>query len=331
MIHTFTITHQINAAEYGAFLAAEHTKIYEAKKYIPKNCMLEEMGIILYAYKYKVPERPDYFCYNMFVNPCKVLGRDDVTQIYTAELFQEFQAQFNDIISRFELPLPELQYWKAHRVDYTKNIVVPNVELYIKLFQKANLSNYKFKKNEQNNILRYRPGSLHCRRGNHMINFYNKYDEILNNNPYYGEEELEQAKNILRIEVQCKRQKLDSIKKNYNLPDKNIIYFLQNESISNEILKYYVKKILGTAPYYKKSTAERLVKKSNYRKQTKELMLQLIDDVSKQYSAIDKVKSNYQDITQLLKKFEDIGVNPVTINKNEKGVSVCLPAIYSLL
>ena len=164
-----------------------------------------------------------------------------------------------------------------------------------------------------------------------MINFYNKYDEILNNNPYYGEEELEQAKNILRIEVQCKRQKLDSIKKNYNLPDKNIIYFLQNESISNEILKYYVKKILGTAPYYKKSTAERLVKKSNYRKQTKELMLQLIDDVSKQYSAIDKVKSNYQDITQLLKKFEDIGVNPVTINKNEKGVSVCLPAIYSLL
>lgn len=330
MIHTFTIKHQINASEYGFFAAADHTQCYGSGRYTLKNSMLEDMGIILYARKYSVPGRSDYFCYEMFVNPCKVLGRNDVTQIYTADMFQDFQNQFNNIILDFDVPLPELQYWKAYRVDFTRNLEVENVDLYIKLFQKSDLSGYKFPKDDNNNVVRFRPGSLYCKKNNHTINFYNKYDELQHNNPYYGEEELQQARNILRIEVQCRKTKLDSIKQRFNLPDKKIVHFLQREDIAADTVKYYVKKLLGTAPYYKKPTAVRRIQTSNYKNITKTRMLQLLNDVSSQYSAVDRVKLQYQDFSALKKNFDRMGVNIVTINKNEP-ISVSLAPIYDLL
>lgn len=331
MIHTFTIRHQINAEEYKKFIAAARTQIYNTDGYHLKNSMLEEMGLVLYAKKYRVKDRPDYFCYDLFVNPCKVLGRINPTELYTPDMFDAFQEQFNHIIQSYNLDLPELNHWKAYRVDYARNLLVDDVDLYIRMFQKSDLAGYKFPKDDNNNRVRFRSGSLYCKKGNHTINFYNKYDEMEKEKVKYTPEEMEMAKNVLRIEVQCRRTKLDGLKKTYDLPDKNIVHFLKNADISRETLKYYVKKIMGTSPFYKRPTAERLIQRSDCQNRTKEQMLQIIRGVSAQYSAVDKVIGDNQDLKIAKKAFERIGVNPVTVNKNEENVSVCLAAIYDQL
>lgn len=335
MIHTFTLKYQINANEYWKFKNSAHTKSYRTSQYKLENRLLEELGIVLYACKYKVHNKPDHFCYEMFVNPTKVLGRKDVVEIYKADMFEQFQEQFNHIIQEFEVTLPKLNEWTAKRIDFTKDIKTEHVKLYVKLFQKANLKGYWFPKDKNNNVVRFRPGSLYCRIGNHGINFYDKQDEMINQmregKRFYTSDELKQAENVLRIEVQCSKSKLLSFKGKYELKDRNILPFLQREDIANETIKYYVKKILGTAPYYKKPGAELKIRRSGYTKGMKDRMIAFMNEVSIQYSSIDKVAAEYKNVSSLLKRFEDISVSPITINKNTTTVSEKLDSLYDLI
>lgn len=335
MIHTFTLKWQINAEEYWNFKNTSQTKSYKMREYKLENSILEEMGIILYARKYKVPKRNDYFCYEMFVNPTKVLGRERVVDIYKPEMFNDFMEQFNHIIQSYEVQLPPLEQWTAKRIDFTKDIKTEYVKEYIKLFQKSNLKGYKFPKDKNNHNVRFRKGSLYCRIKNHAINFYDKQDELINQNllgkRFYDDDELEQAKNVLRIEVQCSKSKLHGIKNKHHLISRNIIPFLQREDIADEIITYYVKKLLGTADYYKKPSAINRIKKSSYSSKTKQNMINFIEDVAVQYSSIDKVLEEHKEYKPLLKKFDELSISPVTINKNNKDISVMLPSIYKLI
>lgn len=341
MIHTFTLTYQINATEYWAFKEDAHTKSYRTRSYKLENRLLEDYGLVLYGCQNRVPNRPDYFCYDMFVNPAKLLGRKSVTDIYTPDLFAAFCERFNEAIKAYGVSLPPVEEWKAKRVDYTKDIRTEHVKLYIKLFQKSNLKKYTFYTNKQNNKVRFRPGSMYCGLRSYKINFYDKQDEMLNTNkkilrnnenrPLYTDEELEQATNVLRLEVQCHKHKLIAIKNKYGLRDRNIIPFLLREDIAAAELKYYVQHILGTAAYYKKPSAITKILKSRYSKATKERMITFINEVSKPYSSVDKVLQDFEDYQDLLHRFEELGVNPVTIDKNTPNINIKIQSICELI
>ena len=60
-------------------------------------------------------------------------------------------------------------------------------------------------------------------------------------------------------------------------------------------------------------------------------MIALIKEVSKPYSSVDKVISNFEDGKDLLHRFDELGVNPVTIDKNITNINRKIPAIYELI
>ena len=329
MIHTFTIKHQINAVEYGDFQKTPGTKSYKNKHndtWKIENRMFEKNGLILRAYKYGVPERPDFFCYELFVNPAKVVGRNNVLEIYEPHMFWDFYEKFNGFICQYGIPLPSLEEWIAYRIDYTRDIHTEHVDLYIKLFQKADLNRYKFSTDKNNNQTRYRPGSLYCKCKNHTINFYDKANEIENSGG--SEEAIAQAKDTLRIEVQCKKSKLDYIKRKYDLPDKGIANFLLRYDIATDVLTYYVGRLLGIGDYYKKNRAITMIKNSNLQKKTKDTMIAIIKDTSSQYSGIDKIKGKYDNLCK--QQFKKLGMNLVSIDPNVKGIPM-LKSIVELI
>lgn len=334
MIHTLELKIQISHEEYEDFINGK--AVYtEGNSLVAKDTTLEEMGFtFLKALKTRVPDRNHYYAYVLRVNPSKLLGRDNITSVYDVSQCDEVIAAFNERIKDFNRPyLPQLNGWNISRVDYTRNIKTEHVELYIKLFQKADLKGYSFSKNK-----RFRKGSLHCTmkprnyQKNHGINFYDKYDEA-SKQSYYTEEQKEQARDILRIEVQCSRIKMNTIRQKFHLSTNCAETILRSKTIANYVINYYVKKILRPEPYYKRAIAERIIEQSNLRRTTKDKMLYYISEIAGQYSSIDKVRDRLPDNEKKMyrEQFQKLGINMVTIMDKEKNVHRCIPSILQLL
>ena len=333
MIHTLELKIQIPHEEYEDFIKGK--SVYRKNNsWLSADMTLEELGLKLYARKTGVPGRNDYYSYELVVNPCKLLGRDNITNIYEVSQYREVVEEFNRRIQEFNRELPPLKCWSVNRVDYTRNIRTEHVELYIKLFQKADLKGYSFAG------YRFRKGSLYCQKRprsyqlNHGINFYDKYDEVCKRS-YYTNEEKQQAKDILRIEVQCSRRKMNTIRQKYHLKPNCAEQILKSKDIADYVIDYYVRKILRPEPYYKRAIAERIIEQSNLRRSTKDKMLLYIREVAKQYSSIDKVRDaivlTESEKSMCRTQFQKLGINMVTIMDKQKNVNRCIPSILELL
>ena len=338
MIHTFELKIQIPHEEYEDFIKGK-SNYKDHNSWVSADLTLEEFGLKLYARKTRVPGRPDYYAYELIVNPCKLLGRNDITNIYQVNQYADVVKEFNQRVKEFNRNiLPQLNAWSLNRVDYTRNIKTEHVELYVKLLQKADLKGYSFKTYTNPTGNRFRKGSLYCQRKprsykmNHGINFYDKYDEVCKRN-YYTEEEREQARDVLRIEVQCARIKMNTIRQKFHLPTNCAEEILRNKNIADYVINYYVRKILRPEPYYKREIAERIIEQSNLRRTTKDKMIFYIREISKQYSAVDKVRNRLpvKEQTMCREQFQKLGINMVTIMDKEKNVHRCIPSILQLL
>lgn len=225
MIHI--ITQRINVCRdfYSQFISHPQTKLYKERSQAhqtAKNGLLQEIGITLYGHKYKVSydritstgaaEQISYVNYviDARVNPSKVIYRESAIDIYKPSDYEIFQQCFNHEIKSFNLPfLPDLDGWKAHRIDFTYNIHTPYVKDYIRLFHKSDLRGFTIKK-DQHGHRSMKAGSLYINNSAVTLNFYDKFDEMqkAEGGTRHTPEEIQQAKDILRIEVQASRDKL---------------------------------------------------------------------------------------------------------------------------
>lgn len=243
MIHT--ITQRINVCSdfYSQFISHQQTKLYKERGSVhqtAKNGLLQEIGIVLYGHKYNVTyeritaagaaEQISYVNYviDARVNPSKVIYRESAIDIYKPSDYEIFQQCFNHEIKSFNLQfLPPLDGWKAHRVDFTYNIHTPNVKEYIRLMHKADLRGFTIKK-DQHGHRAMKAGSLYINNSAVTLNFYDKADEMqkAEGGTRHTPEEIQEAKDILRIEVQAGRDKLSGIKRKQEFTSKQITEFM---------------------------------------------------------------------------------------------------------
>ena len=333
MIHTATL--RIKIAESASWSMDRVIGIQsypKNKTYIKKTEYLSEFGLILYGKKISLPENRMYYCADLFVNPAKLLGREQVIDIYSASAFTEFEQEFNRRIKDYGLEwLPDLEDWKAHRIDYTYNIKTEYVSQYIKLLQKSDLRGYRLNLDKKN-TRSMKQGSLYIMNGSITLNFYDKADQLRKEGRL--PEEITEAMDIMRLEVQCHSRKLNGIKKKYDLESKSAIEFIRDPDMGADILRYYTQKITWNLPYMKKPSAIATIQKSRFKDQTKKEMIEIIEGISRQYNRIDKVRTKnekYGSKKMYKDQFKKLNLNPVTINKNTKGVSCGLESISDLL
>lgn len=348
MIHT--ITQRINVCRdfYSQFISHQQTKLYKERGSVhqtAKNGLLQEIGIVLYGHKYNVTyeritstgaaEQISYVNYviDARVNPSKVIYRESAIDIYKPSDYEIFQQCFNHEIKSFNLPfLPPLDGWKAHRIDFTYNIHTPYVKDYIRLMHKADLRGFSIKK-DQHGHRSMKPGSLYINNSAVTLNFYDKQDEMIKaeGGTRHTPEEISQAKDILRIEVQASRDKLSGIKRKQEFTSKQISEFMQQPEAAEDLVISYASRVLGAATYRKKPAAITIINHSNKHQKTKEQLIAAIEAVSKPYKRIDEVRQEHPDleIDKTKKILRDLDINLATLDKNTKVRE--LPSIPALL
>ena len=348
MIHT--ITQRINVCSdfYNQFISHPQTKLYKERSQAyqtAKNGLLSEIGITLYGHKYSITydritaagstEQISYINYviDARVNPAKLIYREKSIDIYKPSDYSLFQDRFNHEIKSYNLPfLPPLDGWKAHRVDFTYNIRTPYVKDYIRLFHKADLRGFTVKK-DLHGHRSMKPGSLYINNSAVTLNFYDKADEMqkAEGGTRHTPEEISQAKDILRIEVQASRDKLSGIKRKQEFTTKQITEFMQDPGAAEDLVISYAEKVLGSATYRKKPAAITLINKSKKHQKTKEQLIAAIEAVSKPYKRVDEVRAAHPElnIDKAKKILREMDINIISLDKNTKVRE--LPSIPSLL
>ena len=348
MIHTYTARIKVCKDFYEQFLSHPSTKLYKERGSVhqtAKNGLLQEIGITLYGHKYSITydrvtaagatEQISYVNYviDARVNPSKVIYREKSIDIYKPSDYSIFQDRFNQEIKSFNLPfLPDLEGWKAHRVDFTYNLQTPHVKEYIRLFHKSDLRGFTIKR-DQHGHRSMKAGSLYINNSAVTLNFYDKMDEMqkAEGGSRHTPEEIQEAKDILRIEVQAGRDKLSNIKRKQEFTTKQISEFMTSPGAAEDLVISYAEKVLGSATYHKKPAAITLINHSKKQKQTKEQLIAVLDEISKPYRRVDEVRGDHPEleIDKCKKILRDMDINLITLDKNTKVRE--LPSIPALL
>ena len=346
MIHTITQRIRVCKDSYEEFLSHPQTKIYQERSQVhktAKNALLSEIGITLYGHKYNItcdntdatgsPKSYIMYVIDARVNPSKVIFRESSIDIYKPSDYSLFQDRFNEEIKSFNLQfLPDLSGWKAHRIDFTYNIRTPYVKEYIRLMHKADLRGFELKK-DQHGHQSMKAGSLYINNSAVTLNFYDKEDEMqkAEGGTRHIPEEIQEAKDILRIEVQAGRDKLSGIKRKREFTSKQITEFMKDPEAVEDLVISYAEKVLGGATYRKKPAAITLINNSKKHQATKEQLIEVLNEISQPYKRVDEVRAAHPDleIDKCKKILRSMDINVVTLDKNSKVRE--LPSIPALL
>ena len=346
MIHTFTVRIRVCAAYYEQFCSHPSTKIYKKRSQAfqtAQNNLLQEIGITLYGHKYSIicdstdaagsPKSYMVYVIDARVNPSKVIYREKSIDIYKPSDYEIFKKRFDEEIRSYNLSfLPSLEGWKAHRVDFTYNLRTPHVKEYIRLFHKSDLRGFTIKK-DQHGHQSMKAGSLYINNSAVTLNFYDKFDEMTKaqGGTRHTPEEIEQARDILRIEVQAGRDKLSNIKRKQDFTTKQISEFMTSPGAAEQLVISYAEKVLGSATYRKKPAAITIINHSKKHQKTKEQLIAVLNEVSQAYRRVDEVRDAHPDleIDKCKKILRSMDINTVTLDKNAKVKE--LPSIPTLL
>lgn len=267
--------------------------------------------IVLSKYKINNKYKHDYMQLTIQLNPTKLLNRD-IVELTKEEDLHEVSEKFNKIKEQIHLDLKPLFSWTLNRIDYCINIKTPYVKEYIKLFQRCSLP-YRFNipYDKKAKVRKHKEGSFYIFNNSTIINFYDKELERFNNTGKI----LESAKDILRLEIQCKKGKTDYIKYKYNFDIKYLGYFT-SEELSLNIISSYFDKIIGKGNYYKLDKARDIINSSKHTKSTKDKLINVLELINK-HKSIDKARenSNYSkdSFNRYIKKIRELNINPITI------------------
>lgn len=162
--------------------------------------------------------------------------------------------------------------------------------------------------------------------------YYKGSKNGLNINIYHKETELKKRGllnhpdidyDFLRIEVQMKKGKLNSLVSKYDLRGRELQSLIILE-VEEYVLDYYVTRLTGKGVYVTLKTAKDIINSSGYTKAKKDKLIKVIQAVSDKHG-IAKVLEQVENgtitdlgklstIKQYLRDIHNIGINPVTIS-----------------
>ena len=318
MIHTLTITHRILSHKvFDEIYKGLEERTGKKPRKVQEGCystqeLKEEGFTYIQLTSKKVDGRYKYNFMQMTIilNPVKLIGMNKL-EVIKQDHLEEVKKIFAGEVQKIHTSLPCLDYWITNRIDYARNINTPYVEEYIKLFQRADKPRaFKELYCTRSNARKQRLGSFYLFNSSVSINFYNKESERLSQN--FNKDG---AKDLLRIEVQCKKSKTNTLKTKNEFDSKHLGNYLSQE-VSHQQLEYYYNQTIGTGDYYKLSKAIKMVQESNYTSKTKEKLINVLRAINKCRSiwkAREESEYSSSCFNRYLKQIRALGVNPVTI------------------
>ncbi|WP_139355005.1 hypothetical protein, partial [Clostridium acetobutylicum] len=261
-------------------------------------------GQLVYYSRYKAIDFKYYSFFNVLhtkINLNELLNKDVITdQDYNAVL-KEYQNQFYDIF-KYTNALEQL-----NRIDFKCDVITDYKTLYIKLLKKSS-DNYKSLKQYS----KYK-SSVYYNSKSMNINIYDKLEQLINT----GQDKLidiSKYKNMLRFEVQLKRNKLYYLERTCGMTRELSNYFSQKDH--DYWINEGLKKLIHNGDYYNIYHSEKILKE-HYTNNMVNKLITLQKDIS--INGISEARENYNNTTfnNYINKLQSAGVNPIPIPKGE--------------
>ena len=320
MIHTAELITPITEGEFFTLLHQEKTT---CKNDTITSRVLAAAGFkVITAYIYRCGEVMQHFC-EMQINLKRIANNGKPA----LALFKGTEKEIKNLSLNFEkylapiLPLrANLKEWYLRRIDYAIDIKTPFVEEYIALLQRGNKPPFtSIDNNTQHRTEMEKThfsGSVRYKGNTVVVNIYDKYKErTKKRNGTY--KQIQEAKNTLRVEIQCMKPKVKYIKK--KLGFNNTIYPYLCTTEAEKIISYYIKPIAGSGDYYTKERAFTLIDESKIKQETKERLKAFLEQVN-QKKSVWKIRTTQgeKQYQVCMRKLKELGINPVTIPRRYK-------------
>lgn len=315
----------IHTAEFSLFADISHIRTIEKKAGKMINLIFAEIenqfsgvAICSVPYKYRTG-----FKINLIVDFIKLLGREDSD--ITEQDYAEIEWNLNQIANKFGLP--HIDFFTLNRLDYRFDVRIDddNLRLYLfELYQKL-FDKYRFQKKNKHSSKtdeNYKT-SLYFNNNSIQTVMYDKEVERKRR----PNEEHDYEKNVLRFEVHTTRKALYN-----NWKRKGIDRTLKNY-VTEEMFRYYMNSyvvdIFGKGDFYKCFKSRKIINQSNEKDAMKKKLTEFLNHTSKKglegsisKSSEKKGKKDYSNSTykNYKQKLELLGIHPVPIPKNKKGV-----------
>ena len=262
-------------------------------------------------------------------------------------LVSKFYDSMGEILAGTEFDyLRDISAWRTYRVDYTKNLLFSSEEEADHFFLLTKRTSRYIRRHQirMKNCIDSKTGKKDklesCAERNKSSKglFYKKtkqIEEVYENIPDHEKKRLiQEARHIVRFEVQCESGKISNLKKKYGIKDRSIIHFLDLD-IAQDILEKTYLQMIGEGDFYSLYRAQKRIESSTYSKVKKQRLIdtmRLIAQSRGVYKAREKIEqgSNIKNMDiclqctgktfdTRLKEIKKIGLNPVLLPK-EWGV-----------
>ena len=304
MIHTIELRRK--SSDFDVFLKLENNPALKTK-YPGITFITKQTGTEPGKKQYKV---------NVKINLSRTQEPGDYLRIYQGQKPEETIETINQAFA--ELELPPVQAWTLYQVHFTVDIETQYVSEYLDILSHGN---------HKTKPVHTRDGSLWLPYSSRTVtvNFYSKEAEQRK----HGEEAAAKARNILRLEVECKDKKLEYLFSKRKLHrdiaslllvdgGENILDMV-NDTVQKELLAI----ICNDCDHIKKDAAIAKVEASKGRRQKKthrELLL-LVDLVNRKNGSIRTARENWKREARgsatafkaRLAELYRIGVNPICL------------------
>ena len=265
---------------------------------------------------------PKYYL-DIKINPWRLFHSDTYPFIYIAtmdDLIKSYQL-VQTLLHDLELPETLIKRFYLKRVDFCTNISIGStdaVDEYMKILHYGTYP-YSFHR-----LLEYSPtqkrwiptkNSFTVSSKEIQFSLYNKYKQLKAEHNKYDSNEIEAAKGKIRIELRIDRSAIKRKENKYKLADS--LEFIQLAADMAGIdFPRYLKMIYGSGTFVTYKEAKKIIENTNHRRQTKDLLLQMLFAVKENRSLqLVKEELGKEDYNKCIRLFNHIGISPITIDK----------------
>lgn len=337
--HTFELRYQLTYQEKETLINIfrKMGKVYVDKEDFTRPTICEALSDKGINIKFNQYTKND-FTFNMMyikINPRRVMEHNNYIGIFdshhTAKMLQKVDKHLQSVTSL----IPSVHMCKLNRIDFCSNIEMESQDAvmnYLKLLHRGYYPKNHFPttyydlKSKRTKLY---DNSITMSNKHIAVTYYNKYSQ-LNENPHC--QNIDDAKNILRAEIQCKKSKIKHLEKKFNCC--GVQKFLEHsDEIGAYVFKHYANIFYGSGDFYKLDEIYEKIDNSNLKKKSKTTMKELISMSAKHSSlnqALHKLRLNMDETKSIMKKFDKIGICPIAIPRRSDYDTFKNPLTLSL-
>ena len=338
LIHTLQLTHRLNRIMYNEIvdILPDPNKLPHLNEINTNYYKPEGISIIRLKKVTSNATSFQYYGIEILLNPIRLIEKDNHIQVTSYNDFNLIMDEFDRIIKGIHPQLPDIFGWTCKRIDYAVDIKTKYVKEYVELFQKGDKPSH-FKDGKYDDVSHrhmQKEGSMYYISKSVVINFYDKHAQKINEskaNPFVTQQDIDNAEDILRIEVQCLKGKTDYLDFREKFDDKEFYNFLSLD-LSKKIITSYYDKTIGDGDFYNLNEAITYVKKSDKTTVQKKNMINILSIIS-QSRSIWRARENFikgyklknqnivlhgseQTFNKYLNSLRRLGINPITMPRN---------------